>query len=240
MPRHPTPSRVLLFDGGSLFRHAVQGVLEADGDLQVVAETGDVRQAIEVAVRADADVALIDADLIGSHLPAFVARIKAGNPGCKILVIVATEEVGPLVEALEAGASGYLTKSASIWDLLQATRSVCRGDTVIPPRMLGSLLAALVEHSSERDDALEKLSSLTRREREVLMLLGDGFDKDAVARMLFISPHTARTHVHNILTKLGVRSQLQAAAFARDPEVVRTVRAFQVPAAMELRMHPVP
>lgn len=240
LEQYTTPSRVLLFDGGSLFRHSVQGVLEADGDLQVVAETGDVRQAVEVAARADADVALIDADLIGSQLPAFIARIKAGNPSCKILVIVATEEVGPLVEALEAGASGYLTKSASIWDLLQATRSVCRGDTVIPPRMLGSLLAALVEHSSERDEALEKLSSLTRREREVLMLLGDGCDKDAVARMLFISPHTARTHVHNILAKLGVRSQLQAAAFARDPEVARAIRASRVPATTELRMRPVP
>ena len=240
MPRHAAPSRILLFDGGSLFRHSVQGVLEADGDLQVVAEAGDAQQAVEVAARTAADVALIDADLIGSEMPAFIARIKAGNPDCRILVIVTIEEVGPLVEALEAGASGYLTKSATIVDLLRATRSVCRGDTVIPPRMLGSLLAALVVHSSERDEALKKLSLLTPREREVLMLLGEGCDKDAVARMLFISPHTARTHVHNILAKLGVRSQLQAAAFARDPEVVRTVGASRVPATTEPRMRPVP
>lgn len=240
MQEQAVPSRVLLFDGGSLFMHSVQGVLEAEEDLQVVAETGDAKQAVEDAARTDADVALVDADLVGAELPAFVARIKAGNPGCKVLVIVATEEVGPLVAALEAGASGYLTKAASIWDLLQATRSVCRGDTVIPPRMLGSLLAALVEQRSDRDEAMEKLSSLTRREREVLLLLGDGYDKDAVANMLFISPHTARTHVHNILAKLGVRSQLQAAAFARDPEVVRTVRASRVPAAVELSMLPGP
>ena len=240
MQEQAVPSRVLLFDGGSLFRHSVQGVLEAEGDLQVVAETDDARQAVEAAARTDADVALIDADLIGSELPLFVARIKASNPGCRILVIIATEEVGPLVEALEAGASGYLTKSASIWDLLEATRGVCRGDAVIPPRMLGPLLAALVDQTSGRDDAFEKLSSLTRREREVLLLLGDGYDKDAIASRLVISPHTARTHVHNILTKLGVHSQLRAAAFARDPEVVRAVRASRVPAMVKLRTRPGP
>ena len=240
MQEQAVPSRVILFDGGSLFRHSVQGVMEAEGDLQVVAETDDARQAVEDAARTDADVALVDADLIGSELPSFVARIKASNPGCKILVIIATEEVGPLVEALEAGANGYLTKSASIWDLLEATRSVCRGDVVIPPRMLGPLLAALVDQRSGRDDAFEKLSSLTRREREVLLLLGDGYDKDAIASRLVISPHTARTHVHNILTKLGVHSQLRAAAFARDPEVVRAVRASRVPAAVELSMRPGP
>ena len=240
MQEQAVPSRVLLFDGGSLFRHSVQGVLEAEGDLQVVAETDDARQAVEDAARTDADVALVDADLIGSELPSFLARIRASNPGCKILVIIATEEVGPLVEALEAGASGYLTKSASIWDLLEATRSVCRGDAVIPPRMLGPLLAALVDQRSGRDEAFEKLSSLTRRERQVLLLLGDGYDKDAIASRLVISPHTARTHVHNILTKLGVHSQLRAAAFARDPEVVRAVRASRVPATVELSMRPGP
>ena len=111
MQEQAVPSRVLLFDGGSLFMHSVQGVLEAEEDLQVVAETGNAKQAVEDAARTGADVALVDADLIGSELPAFVARIKAGNPGCKVLVIVATEEVGLLVEALEAGASGYLTKA---------------------------------------------------------------------------------------------------------------------------------
>lgn len=232
------PSRVLLFDGGSLFRHSMQAMLETEADLQVVGETDDAWQVVEDGARADPDVALVDADLMGSELPSFVARIKASTPGCKVLVIIATEEVGPLMEALEAGASGYLTKSASIWELLEATRSVCRGDAVIPPRMLGPLLAALVGQRSERDEVLEKLSSLTPREREVLLLLGDGYDKDAIAGKLVVSPHTARTHVHNILTKLGVRSQLQAAAFARDPAVLRTVRAAQVSATEDLRTRP--
>ena len=230
-----TPSRVLLFDGGSLFRHSVQGVFEAEADLQVVAETDDTRQAVEEAARTDPDIALVDADLIGSGLASFVARIKKRSPDCKILVITATEEVDPLVGALEAGASGYLSKSASIWDLLDATRSVCRGEVVIPPSMLGPLLASLVEQRAERDEALEKLSSLTPREREVLSLLGEGHHKDAIADTLVISPHTARTHVHNIRAKLGVKSQLQAAAFARDPAVVRRIRAVRDHGDEELR-----
>ena len=73
-------------------------------------------------------------------------------------MIISTEEVGPIVAALEAGANGYITKSASIWELLDATRRVCRGDAVIPPRMIGRLLAALVDERSERDAALQRLS----------------------------------------------------------------------------------
>ena len=240
MQQPATPSRVLLFDGGSLFRHSVQGVFEAETDLEVVAETADSRQAVEDAARTDPDVALVDADLIGSELPSFVARIKARTPSCKVLVITATEDVDPLVGAMEAGASGYLSKSASIWDLLDATRSVCRGEVVIPPRMLGPLLASLVGQRAQRDEALEKLSSLTPREREVLSLLGEGHHKDAIADTLVISPHTARTHVHNIRAKLGVRSQLQAAAFARDPAVVRRIRAVQAPADDDLSRRPGP
>jgi two-component system response regulator DevR len=235
MQEQAIPSRVLLFDGGSVVRNSAESGPGSDADLLVVSQTDDAWQAAEEVARTDPDVALVDADLIGAELPSFVARIRARVPGCKILVIIATEEVGPLVEALEAGASGYLTKSASIWDLLEAARSVCRGEAVIPPRMLGPLLEALVGQRTERDEALERLSSLTRREREVMLLLGDGYDKDAIAGRLVISPHTARTHVHNILAKLGVHSQLQAAAFARDPAVLRTVRAEHVSTADELR-----
>ena len=236
--RAPLPSRVLLFDGGSLFRHSVQGVLEAEGDMQVVGETGNPALAVEVASRTDPDVALVDADLIGSDLPTFITRIRARTPGCKILVIISTEEVGPIVAALEAGANGYITKSASIWELLDATRRVCRGDAVIPPRMLGRLLAALVDERSERDAALQRLSALTRREREVLSLLGDGLDKDAIGEKLVISPHTARTHVHNILAKLGLHSQLQAAAFARDRGIRGTIGEPPAPGKPSLSTRP--
>jgi DNA-binding NarL/FixJ family response regulator len=213
--------RVLLLNGQPLFREAVGRVLEDVSDFQIVAETDDPAEAVSEAARANPNVALLDADQLDSGLPAFVDRIKSAAPDCKVLVITSDSEVGPVVGALEAGASGYITQDASIEELITATRNVSRGEVVIPPQMVGSLLAMLIGQRASRDDALEKLSRLTRREREVLALLADGSDKDAIAGALYISPHTARTHVQNILAKLGLHSRLEAAAFARKQPVLR-------------------
>jgi DNA-binding NarL/FixJ family response regulator len=196
-------------------------VLEDVSDFQIVSETDDPAEAVSEAARANPNVALLDADQLDSGLPAFVDRIKSAAPDCKVLVITSDSEVGPVVGALEAGASGYITQDASIEELITATRNVSRGEVVIPPQMVGSLLAMLIGQRASRDDALEKLSRLTRREREVLALLADGSDKDAIAGALYISPHTARTHVQNILAKLGLHSRLEAAAFARKQPVLR-------------------
>ncbi len=232
------PARVLLFDGlWSSVGAPMRGGSGAEGDLRLVAESEEPASPDDVPAQGP-DVALVDADLIGSELPSVIARIRAGAPACKILVMISTEEVGPLVAALEAGANGYLTKSASIWDLLDATRRVSRGDAVIPPRMLGRLLATLVDERTELDGMRQRVATLTRREREVLALLGDGFDKVAIARMLVISPHTARTHVHNILTKLGLHSQLQAAAFARDAATRETIGAPHAAGDLRTRLDP--
>ncbi|MEZ0236403.1 MAG: LuxR C-terminal-related transcriptional regulator [Actinomycetota bacterium] len=212
-------ARVLLFDGEALFRHSVQQVLDLEPDLHVVAETDDPSAVSDDAARTKPDIALLDADLVRPELGSLVRRVKAVAPMCKVLVITSSEEMGPLVEALEAGASGYLTKDASIWDLLEAARSVGRGDVAIPPQMVGALLSVLVGQRAVGGESRAKLAKLTRREREVLTLLGDGYDKDAIAAALVISPQTARTHVQNILSKLGMHSQLEAAAFARTEPV---------------------
>jgi DNA-binding NarL/FixJ family response regulator len=214
-----TISRVLLVDGEFLFRHSVQRVLEGEPDLHVVGATDDPAAVTQETARTKPDVALLDADLIGPEIPRIVRGIRAITPSCKILVITSSDEIGPLVEALEAGASGYLTKDASIWELLDATRSVGRGDVAIPPRMVGSLLAVLLGQRTMQAEAMTKLSRLTKREREVLALLADGHDKSAIAVALVISPQTARTHVQNILSKLAMHSQLEAAAFARREAV---------------------
>jgi DNA-binding NarL/FixJ family response regulator len=212
-------ARVLLVDGKALFRHSVQQVLDLEPDLHVVAETGDPAVVADDAARTKPDIALLDADLVRSELGSLVREIRAAAPMCKVLVITSSDEMGPLVDALEAGASGYLTKDASIWDLLDATRNVGRGEVAIPPKMVSSLLSVLVGQRAVRGETRDRLSKLTKREREVLALLGDGYDKDAIAAALVISPQTARTHVQNILSKLDLHSQLEAAAFARSEPV---------------------
>jgi DNA-binding NarL/FixJ family response regulator len=120
-----------------------------------------------------------------------------------------------MVGALEAGASGYLTQRSSISDLVEATRGIQRGDVPLPPNTLASILETLTQKRGRQDQALEGISRLTPREREVLALLAQGQDKATIARRLVISPETVRTHFQNILVKLEVHSRLEAAAFVR-------------------------
>jgi DNA-binding NarL/FixJ family response regulator len=137
-------------------------------------------------------------------------------------VLTSEEDLVALVDALRAGANGYLTKETSLEELVDAARAVARGEVVVPPQMLGQLVMTLVQQGGKKtDDSIMTLSKLTRRERQVLALLADGSDKDAIARTLAISPQTARTHVQNILAKLGLHSRLEAAAFARKHPILK-------------------
>jgi len=212
--------RILLVDGHSLFRQAVVGVLGIEPGIEVVAEAQGSFDAVTSLVRTRPDVALVDADAPNGHLPSMIARMQEAAPHCKILLLTSDAQPGPIVDALQAGASGYITKDASIEELVRATRTVNDGEVVVPPVMMGKLLVALLSRRGHRDEAVERLSRLTRREREVLGLLAQGADKDMIAQKLVISPETARTHVQNILTKLEVHSRLEAAAFARRIHVV--------------------
>ena len=205
--------RILLADEQSLFREAVRSVLEAEPDFEVVGEARDGLQAVAEAERSQPDVVLLDARLPNCDGIRATGLIRDLVPASRVLILCEEEDDRVLVHALEAGASGFLSKGSPLSELIDAARSLARGEILIPPRMLGGLLARLIRRRREQDDALRRLSRLTRREREVLRLLARGADNDGIAQSLVISPQTARTHVQNLLGKLGVHSRLAAAAF---------------------------
>lgn len=205
--------RILLADGQSLFREAVRAALEAEQDMEVVGEASDGLLAMDQAGHLDPDVVLMDANLPNCDGIRATSWIAENVQGCRVVVLSDTEDERILSDAIEAGASGYLTKESPLAELIEATRAIHRGETLIPRRMLGALLRRLIRRKREQDDALRRLSRLTRREKEVLALLAEGGDNDAIAQALVISPQTARTHIQNVLGKLGVHSRLEAAAF---------------------------
>ncbi len=205
--------RIVLADEQSLFREAVKVVLESQVDIEVVAEARDGQQAVAAVEQTKPDVALLDVNLPNCDGIRATSLIKERVPDCRVLVLTGEEDQATLVEALEAGASGYLTKECPLSELIEATRAVHRGETLIPPRMLGSLLSRLIHRRREQDDALQRISKLTKREKEVLAFLAEGRDNDGIAQALVISPETARTHIQNVLGKLEVHSRLEAAAF---------------------------
>ena len=212
--------RVLLSDEQALFREAVKVVLSREEDLAVVGEAADGLQAVAEAERLQPDVALLDADLPNCDGIRATEQIRSRVPDCRVIVFSAQEDEQILVRALEAGASGYLSKSAPMGELIHATRAVHRGEALVPPAMLSGLLRRLIFHREARDDALRRMAVLTRREREVLALLARGADNDDMAQRLVISPDTARTHIQNVLGKLGVHSRLEAAAFVTQNDIL--------------------
>jgi DNA-binding NarL/FixJ family response regulator len=209
------PIYILLADEHRLFASAMRVVLEGETDLRVVADARDVMHAIEEAERTPPDVAVVHVSARTHDGLRGAALIRENFPDCRVLVLSDEEDHRALIEALEAGASGYLTKEAPLSDLIGAVRAVHRGETLVPPRMLGPLVKTLMRRRREHDEARRRVALLTRREREVLALLAHGATKEVIAEALVISPQTARTHIQNILDKLSVHSQLEAVAFVR-------------------------
>ena len=210
----PVQVRVLLADAHSLFREALSAALAGQPDLAVVAEAEDGLEAVGEATRMEPEVAVLDADLPNCEGVRAARLIRERVPGCRVVLLASEEEQDMLADAIDAGVNAYLTKASPLADLVDAIRAVHRGDTLVPARMLGGLLDRLVNRRREQSDAVRRMGRLTPREREVLALLAQGGDNDSIARDLVISPQTARTHIQNVLVKLGVHSRLEAAAVA--------------------------
>lgn len=205
--------RILLADGHALFREAVKVVLESEQGLEVVAEAADGLEAVAEATRVRPDLVLVDLNLSNCDGIRATDLITEQVPDCRVVILADEEDERSLVDAVEAGASGYLTKESPLAELINATRAIHAGETLIPRMMLGPLLSHLILRRRDQDEALRRMARLTKREREVLALLAEGGNNSAIAQALVISPQTARTHVQNVLAKLGVHSRLEAAAF---------------------------
>jgi len=205
--------RILIADPNSLFRKAVRSVLEGETDLEVVGEGCYGAQAVREAEQTRPDVVLIDATLPNCDGARTTALITERVPGCRVLLLSEDKENGTLLEAMCAGASAYLTNGKPLSELIAAIRAVHRGETLVPPEMVGGLLAHLIRRRREIESSQKSIECLTSREKEVLLLLSEGANNAAIAQSLVISPQTARTHVQNLLAKLGMHSRLEAAAF---------------------------
>jgi DNA-binding NarL/FixJ family response regulator len=212
--------RILIADEQALFREAVRAVLEAESDMHVVAEAGTEAFAVSEARRTRPDAALIDAGLPGGGGIAAAKAIVDSIGGCRVLVLSGEGDERLLLDAVETGVGGFVTKESALSDLIDALRRVVRGEVVVPPMMLGPLLKTLLQRRNEQEQVLDRLSRLTSRETQVLRLLVQGADNASIGSILAISPQTARTHVQNILTKLRVHSRLEAAAFVMQGGVL--------------------
>jgi RNA polymerase sigma factor (sigma-70 family) len=191
-------------------------VVDRDPELRLVAPpVHTAEEAVEICRRECPDVVLMDIVFKGgmNGIEA-TRRIKEASPATKVVVMTAHDDERLLVEAVEAGASGFLGKDEAADEVLSAAKAAAEGEVLIDPGTLTRLLHQVAREREARRDALALIESLTEREREILQLLAEGTRNDDIAQRLFISPQTVQTHVRNLLAKLQVHSKLEAVAFA--------------------------
>jgi DNA-binding NarL/FixJ family response regulator len=211
------PVSLLLCDDHKVLTDALATVVGLDDGLMLVAPpVHTAEEAIRLAEEHLPDVVLMDIVFKGGGMSGIEAtrKIKEASPSTNVVIMTAHDDDRLLVEAVEAGASGFLSKDEAAGDLLSAAKSAADGEVLIDPATLTRLLAQVSRQRQEERDALRLLGDLTDREREILRLLAKGMRNDDIAKELFISPQTVQTHVRNILGKLRVHSKLEAVAFA--------------------------
>ncbi|MGW8888352.1 LuxR C-terminal-related transcriptional regulator [Streptomyces sp. NPDC055749] len=230
--------RVLVVDDHRIFAESLAAALAAEPDVDVAA-AGSGPAALRCLDRALAegrayDVLLVDAELgilatggaRAVPVPnnganglvdgiSLVAGVRAGQPSVRTVVLAERDDPRRAAAALQAGASGWVAKDCSLQRLLAVIRGVLRDETHLPPALLTGVLRELTAARKHRTDSERLIESLTPRECEVLRCMVAGLGRKAVAERLFLSPHTVRTHMQNVLGKLGVHSTLAAVALAR-------------------------
>jgi DNA-binding NarL/FixJ family response regulator len=193
--------------------------LEQQDDLHVAATADDAASTRLQAARVGAQVVIISNPLTGT-LFRCCELLSDLEPPPGLLIVDEDAHAERLLDAIEAGADGYLEGHEDVDAVGEGVRSVARGESVIPPSMLGPLLRRLIQRRRDAAEAAERLVGLTRREREVLSHLVDGLDPQAIGTVLSISPETARTHVQRVVRKLGVHSRKEAIAMVRRAGLV--------------------
>jgi DNA-binding NarL/FixJ family response regulator len=213
-----SPIRVLVVDDHELYRRGLLIVLAQEPDIEVVGEVGDGVGAVAMAAELHPDLVLMDVRMPKSDGIAACRTIKEAAPKTKIVMLTASEDETDLYEAVKAGASGYLLKESSIDDVVAAIRATHDGQSLLNPMMAAKLLAEFA--TMARRNETSRVPRLTAREIDVLKLLAWGRTNREIADALFISEHTVKSHVANILEKLQLHSRLEAAMYAVREKLV--------------------
>jgi len=205
-------TRILLADDHAVVRRGLRMVLEAEPDLEVVAEAGDGAEAVARGLRDDVDLAVIDITMPRMTGLQATRELHRRRPGLRILMLSMHENERYLYEALKAGASGYVLKTVADRDLVEACRAAIRGERFLYPGAMTPLIADYLNRA--RNQQPLRKDPLTPREQEVVKLVAEGYTNKQIAQALVISEKTVERHRANILEKLGMRDRVELTRYA--------------------------
>jgi DNA-binding NarL/FixJ family response regulator len=216
---------VLLADDQALVRAGFRALLNAEPDIEVVAEASDGLDAVRLAQQTRPDVVLMDIRMPGVDGLEATRRIAADPAlaGTKVVILTTFELDEYVFEALRTGASGFLVKDTEPVELLRGIRAVAAGDALLSPSVTRRVIGEFATAGGRGRQAAppQELGQLTDREREVMVLVAEGLSNDEIAARLVISPATAKTHVSRTMVKLGARDRAQLVVYAYEAGLIR-------------------
>jgi len=207
--------RLLLIEDNRLLREGITALVSKQPDFKMVAASENFKNVLPKAQKSKPQVVLLDICLRDQNSLRVAKMVKRELPEAKVIVMGLTLPRADVLEFVKAGASGFVRKEASFDDFLKTIRTIAGGTKVLPPALTGSLFSQIVEDAAR--DGKVQLSDvrITKREREIIDLIGEGLSNKEIAQRLHLTIHTVKSHVHRILEKLLLHTRLQVAVYAR-------------------------
>ncbi|MEU1663836.1 response regulator transcription factor [Streptomyces sparsogenes] len=210
----PSPIRVFLLDDHEVVRRGLHDLLDAEPDIEVVGDAGTAAQAMARGPALRPDVAILDVRLPDGDGVTVCRELRSAMPGLACLMLTSFDDDDALLDAIMAGAAGYVLKQIKGSDLVSAVRTVASGQSMLDPATTARLMSALRGDDGEPEPRDETLAGLSTREREILALIGEGMTNRQIGKRLYLSEKTVKNHISRLLAKLGVERRVQAAVIA--------------------------
>ncbi len=214
--------RVVLADDEALIRTAIDAILRPVADIELIAQAADGRAAVDLVTRHRPDVVLLDIQMPVLDGLGALLEIRRLTPAVRIVVLTTFGENEYVARALADGAAGFLLKESAADELAYAIRAVAGGNAYLSPKVTRQVLDRLPAAAARPEEDLAKVAMLSEREREVLILLAQGLSNAEIARQLFVSEGTIKTHVYRLFAKLGSENRVQAAMLAQRAGLLGT------------------
>jgi two-component system, NarL family, response regulator DevR len=209
-----SPIRVFLLDDHEVVRRGVHDLLDAEPDIEVVGEAGTADHALARGPALRPDVAVLDVRLPDGDGITVCRELRSSMPDLACLMLTSFDDDDALLDAIMAGAAGYVLKQIKGSDLVSAVRTVASGQSMLDPATTARLMSSLRDGDSASDPGEQALSGLSPREREILGLIGEGLTNRQIGKRLYLSEKTVKNNVSRLLAKLGVERRVQAAVIA--------------------------
>ena len=208
--------RVLLIEDNRILRDGIKAMINKQADLRVVAATGGNHDTLQQVRTSKPQIVLIDLSLRNENGLRVVAILAKEMPQTKVIGMGLIPSQQDIVEFVEAGAAGFILKDATVADFLETIRAVAGGMKILPPVLTGTLFSHVVNHAIRKGGRrLPDAVRMTKREREVIVLIAEGLSNKEIASRLNLSTYTVKSHIHNILEKMALHSRLEIAAHTR-------------------------